>query len=469
MNKSINLYYIVIFVLHFLFVPMKYEQINSNYLMFLSIITITNISIHLIYMKSKDNNWFRLDVLFLISLIISFYLVPILFYFNGFLPSFYYYGGLIYKYANYGIWLLNLAILSWLIGYHSFFNIIINTRETKIKVSGNYKSFLSLSAISFSIFMLFGAKFILSGEYSAEAGMPTLAKYSYSIFSISIILTTFFLIYNNTEIIKKSPIKLFFISLPYTLLVVVYLFIFVIISSDRGSALQLISALLFTYSILIRSISLKTLLAVIFIGGIILSIIGLGRNTGDVINKGLENLSSQISKNNIPQIYTLSKDLSSTYRIYYKSIQYIENKDELLYGKSMIAPLLGVIPFSNTLFFTLYEVSDQEKVEFGTSSFMTNLVLGKYNKWGEGSNLIADIYINYGSFGVIFIFYILGIVFKKLHLEILKKQNIYFMISAIMIATLVIYWPRSSLFIILKPIVWSIVIYIIFSKLKWSR
>lgn len=472
-NTILKLSYLVLFFLTIGFTPSNVKSdIDANYLNILIIFFLLGLAIHIFLLQKETRNWFRLDFLFLVSMSIAFYLVPILYSLYGFFPTFFYYPNIIH-YVNYSTWLVNLFILSWLIGFHFFLN---NRNKTLIKNQNkinqqniNYKTYLKLSEILFIIFIIIVGKSFFTSSYEGLDNASTLAKYSYMLFSITILLSTFFIFLKYSQLLKNNILNIYKIDKSYFILVLTYLTLFVIVLSDRGSALQLLSAIIFVYAILVKPITFKQISILLIMGTIFMTIVGLGRIDGGDISSGQKKLVEDLSnlKREGSVAYLLTKDLSGTCRILYKSVEYINDGNDFFLGKTMIGPFLGVIPFANGLFHELVSLDRESKYEINTSTFITHLVLGNYPKWGEGSNLLAEIYLNYSIYGIIIIGFFLGILFKKLHNELRELNNIYYIILSLVLIAFVIYWPRSSLFVVLRPIIWAIVIYIIISKIKW--
>ncbi len=372
-------------------------------------------------------------------------------------------------YVNYGTWLVTFGIYSWLIGFHYFMN-----KTTISSIPYNISSYdyssnrlLYLSSFLFILILILNKEIFMGSSYNGVENWSTLTRYIYSLFSITIIMTTLFIFLNNSKEIQNNFYYIFKTSKLYLALVFAYIVVFLFILGDRGSILQLASTIVFVYALTIKPITLKTFMSIVIAGAIVMTIVGLGRNSGgSIINKGYSSLEKNLSTSNEPALYTLSKDLSSTARILYKSLEHVPEKHDYFYGKSMLSAILSPIPFLNSIFLQVTDFSKSSLREFSTSDYITYLIQGRFNKWGEGSNLFAEIYMNFGVIGTALIMFILGIVFKKIHIEISLFNRLSYILIATMLSSYVIYWPRSSLFGVAKPIVWALIIYILFIKRK---
>ncbi|MFK3975018.1 O-antigen polymerase [Shewanella vesiculosa] len=83
------------------------------------------------------------------------------------------------------------------------------------------------------------------------------------------------------------------------------------------------------------------------------------------------------------------------------SLEFAENND-YFWGKFKIVGILGIIPFSRSLF-----ISPDDPYVI-SADVLTETVLGPAATWGIGTNIISDIYLDFGPIGVFILMYILG-------------------------------------------------------------
>lgn len=84
------------------------------------------------------------------------------------------------------------------------------------------------------------------------------------------------------------------------------------------------------------------------------------------------------------------------------SLEFAEN-NELFWGKFKIIGLLGIIPFSRSLFV------NPEDPYIISADVLTETVLGPAATWGIGTNIISDIYLDFGMVGVFILMGLLGV------------------------------------------------------------
>lgn len=459
-----KIFFLTIFLILFIFEPEKPIFLDKSILSNLSLLYLFGMILHLFIQNKYQRNWFRIDILFLVSILITYYIVPILFSYTGFFPDFHVYKGRYLYYVNYGTWLVTIGMYAWFIGFH-FIRSRTAANQTNLidNYSYNYNKLLILSWLLFILFISTVGSEFLQGNYEDTGNWSSIATYAYSLFSISILILTFFVLINNKDELKKSLFFLFKLNIFYLILISIYIFIFLFIAGDRGSAILLFSAILFTYGSFIKPINLKQL-SILLLGGIfIMTLVSLGRNTGEsILTKGWENFQQQ-QQNSQSQVFLMTNDLASTPRILYKTLEHVPKEHDYFLGKTMIGHPMSVVPFLQSLFLKLVDI---DIVEMGTSTYMTHLVLGDFPRWGEGSSLFADIYINFGVYGVIVLMFILGMFFKKMNNEIISKHNLTFVVMAVILMSVSIYWPRSDYLTPIKPLVWSSIIIFLFIKLN---
>lgn len=233
----------------------------------------------------------------------------------------------------------------------------------------------------------------------------------------------------------KKSFRNFTIAILYALV-----FIFV---GDRGAAIQTSLVLLFSYNIFYKKIS-KAKIIVIFIAGFVgLTLVSALR--------GKDGNNRQLNEVEFTRYYDFTMDLIVNNRNLYAGYDYA-NKNGINYGRSSIPYLFAPIPLLPSFITTnLYGVKPQE---LSTGTILTNDVNAT---WGLGTNLIADIYMQFGFVGVILLMFCLGYLISKLAFN--KKRKLFTTICYIFISSFSIYMARSSLFDSVRYIAWAAIIY----------
>ena len=106
-------------------------------------------------------------------------------------------------------------------------------------------------------------------------------------------------------------------------------------------------------------------------------------------------------------------------------------------------------------------VFDSTPRELSSGYIITIEALGPNPTWGLGTNLIADIYMNFGLFGVLIFMFLLGVIIRKLQISVQTKSNILNLVVYLFLLSFSLYMPRTTYFTPLRFVLWSIIIYLI--------
>jgi len=452
--KLLKLLFLILIVVLFIFMPDFKSHLNKDFLLVYLIVFIAALVIH--FLLQKDKNWFRLDVLFLIGFAIVHFQWSLMI-LNGVSPIYLQYIYYISDYITFGTWLSTISILMWMLGY----NLIPLKKREKITYSINYKKLFWFTLLFFLLFLMTaGSGFFAGSVYKGEGGSATgagISVYFQLLAQIGILALTSVVVLNNKDNYKGSMLLwLKTIDKKYLLLMVSYILIFLSVG-DRGTSIQILMTFLILFGSLIRPISLKEFSIIIVTGAIVMTLIGLGRSA-----KSDENiLLAGANRANLSTNYDITIELANSARTLYSALNNVPQKHDYFYGDLWIAKFLALIPMSQNIYMQL---SDVKPYELGSAGYITYLRFGEHAHSGEGTSLIADIYLNFGITGSLVFMFLLGLFMKKLQNELNTQKNLYWLISAGMFASLVFYMSRSNLFVTLRPIIWGILLVYLFTK-----
>lgn len=352
-------------------------------------------------------------------------------------------------YINTGTALAQLASGCFVVGA-SFLNKYYakNNKVYNSKLFLHHNTFLFLTIILFLIFFITVGNEFLSGNF---IGYSTFSLYILQILICSFILCSivFFKYYNN----QKQKYYFYFISLFFILL-------FVSIG-DRGPGLFLIVLIVTLYSTYVKIIKLKYIFVLLFIGLFSMHIIGLGRTTKietidtNIINRGIKSFDHKVKDN---YLFHLTESFVVNTRNLYVGIEYVD-KYGINYGSTMYMSFLATIPFLQSAF----EKTTLIKLK-NSATFFTELSFGRFPAYGLGTNLVADVYISFGTLGVILLFFIFGVHVEYFRSKMSFSRNIYPEIVYFCMVYFCLYYPRSGLFDTLKFLIWTCIIYTILNK-----
>lgn len=449
----------ILFIL-FMFYPGFKGEINATYLVIYLLTFLFLVFIHL--RSQKDKNWFRLDLLFLLGFsIVHFQWTAMLVLSNIDLNSISYvqYGSVDLRYMNYGTWLSTIGMVCWFIGYAW----LPTKNKNDILYIIKYKNLFWVSLVLFVLFvMLAGNSFLSGGIYKGEGGTGAgegISVYIQLLFSFSILVLTAAVILNSKSDKKLSILSwLFKLDKKYLLLAGAYVLLFLSIG-DRGVGMQVAFTFLVIFGSIVKAISLKKFSAIIIVGAIFMTLVGLGRSddTGENI------LIAGANKFEFSSSYDITMELANSVRTLYTALDNVPEDHNYFYGKLWLGRLLSVVPFAQSVYLQL---SGSNEYELGSAGYITYLKFGTNPPTGEGTTLIADIYLNFGLIGVIFFMFLLGVFFKKLQNELNTQQSFYWIVFAGIFASITFYMGRGSLFDSLRPILWAAVLAILFVRTR---
>ena len=456
---------IFIFLLFFSIIlePNFQGNVDTKILNIFLIIFLISTFLHFYFNKSK--NWFRLDLIFILGFSIVHFQWPLMYSMDGITPgdySFFWATSNYTKYVNYGTWLSLLGIISWFFGFS-----MIKKTDTQYDNSNfinlNYKSFFYFTLFLFTMFVLTaGQQYLTGAVYRGEAKSASgdgISVYFQLLFSYSIVILCAVAIltilknknltlYQLTKTIDKKVLFLFIIT--------VLLFLYV---GDRGGALQPIIASLILFGTFIKPINKKQFFIIIISGAIIMTIIGITRSEKTDHNTFIDNT----NKVKFNSSYDGTLELANSARTLYKSISNVPERHDYFYGKLWVSQLLANIPLAQSLYLN---ISGDKFYELDSAEYITYITRGRFSTWGEGTSLIADIYLNFGTIGIIIFMFLLGIFFKKIMNEFELKSNLYWIIAGAILASYSFYLGRAGIFYPLRPMLWSILLIFIFIKRK---
>ena len=229
------------------------------------------------------------------------------------------------------------------------------------------------------------------------------------------------------------------------LLVLIVSIHFALVGSRTNASILLLSAIV-AYSILIKRQSIVKLFFFLILGILLMWILQSFRAGYNV-------------ETELPFFYILS-DLFIPNTNTYLAVDIVESEG-ITWGLSSSASILSIIPFLQGFVEKLFGLTDEDI----NSAYLLTEYLG--SSAGMGTNFVADLYLSFGMFGVVIFPYLFGAVLSYLKASIYDsyfKALIYIIISGFSM-----YIVRSSLFFLLKFVLFSFVVSKIFSRFKYNN
>ncbi|MCK9209158.1 MAG: oligosaccharide repeat unit polymerase, partial [Salinivirgaceae bacterium] len=440
---------IFLFLLSFIFYILAPDYYSNIYCILLLLIYIIA-SVKLIKTTTINKNYFTFHLLFVISFFFVNFVYPIFIY--PISPT--HYSVFHYKF-NHDI--ITKATALALIGFNAYlvgvsFG-INNTVYPEIKNKINLRTIeIFLNVILFFIFIwvlfIVGLPF-LKGTYGATYKISSGLQILFQVLiSISIVFAFYTKSYSGNIV---NFIKKFSKSVLLCLLLFLLIFIF---SGDRGPAIQVMLLSLVGFSLFVKPMKMRSFIILALIGMLTLTFISYAR-TQTKDDKSVS-LSKGFKYIKLDSFFDIGMDLIVNNRNLYVGYEYA-NKNGFSYGKSMSYNIFAPFPMVPSLYTKLFFNSTPE--ELATATIITKESKMTY---GVGTNVIVDLYMNFGVFGVVIFMYILGFIVSWLQFKAVYTNSLNYIIAYVIFVSLAIYIPRSTIFDPLRPVIWALgIIYLL--------
>lgn len=447
-------------------IPLVNSSFDQEYNIFISVLSVVNILFFINYRVRKNKYWISLENLFLLGYIFVHFQIPFS-HALGWEPVNSNYIFINKNVVNYAVWLSSLAILLFLGGFY-WYDYKVTHKKTDIKKTEITKKQLTrlkfLIVVLFPLFVfLVGSKF-LAGTYDGGNNWGAGASYVYLLLHVSIILyLALVLLYiPQKKSITSVFISVFKFSTVTSILIATYLFIF-LLAGDRGPVIQILILLFFFINYKHVKIKLPKFIFLIIVGATLMTIVKYGRTGGtetrgntDIFTHGLQELNTSDTD------FNPTLELASSNRILFQAVNTVPDKHEYLYGITMFGDLAAGIPFLSGV---LKREFSLPTIYFSSTYFFTYIGQGNNPTYGEGSEIIADIYINFGIIGVVFVMFFMGVFLSYLSINFDSSNSFLFTLFLSLVISS-IYWNRSPLFSFFQQFILLLFIYKLISSEK---
>ncbi|MBK9292024.1 MAG: O-antigen polysaccharide polymerase Wzy, partial [Bacteroidetes bacterium] len=438
------------------FNPDLKSHFDNSINFWLSILVCLNVFIFFRTCLKIFKSWVRYDLFFVLGFLILHFQIPFLASI-GIEPENPDFIWINKKVVNYATWLSTLCILFWILGF------LINARKkykfhcvSKIDKYRIESKWLDKGlVIFFVLFLLVVGNSFLSGSYNVDE-WGTGATYIFLLLKVIIFLKIIYF-YRNLGNIKRNRQEIISYLLNNKVFIgilVLYTYLF-LVTGDRGPVLQIASINIVAYTLFYKHIKGRTLIVFFFIGAVLFGILREGRTrdaserSGNIFSEGYEAY--------LEQKFNPTEEFASSVRILYRALDVVPEQHPYLYGTTLISNTVDVIPFSSVF----YDIPIMYR---SSTLFFTVLGQGEYYSYGEGSEIIADLYINLGPYLTILVFFIFGYFISFLTFDAHYNKNHISVIIYLVLITVAFYINRSTFLNPLKIIVYTIIIDKLFSK-----
>lgn len=457
------IYLIVVFIA-LVIKPEKYSYFDSQYVFLLGLIYFSLILVFFIKQHAKNKNWLRFDFLFLIGYTIVHFQIPFL-ETIGIEPSRPRFIWLNKDVVNYATWLSLLSISLWMFAYSLIRQPVTQELPNKVKV-GNMVILDWFLVLLFIGFLLTAGKNFLRGAYDVNSWSGPATYFLMILKSLLYLRVVYFFMRCKKNESYLSIVNSLLKNKVFLSVIVTYFLLF-FLTGSRGEILRVLLVTAFSYSLFVRPLSFKFIMVSVLIGAFVFTLMGMGRGRvaseladQGLLQRGYANF-IQMEEKKLP-----TEELASSVRLLYRAIDVIPNQHDYLYGTPYFIAAISPIPFTGSLFISAFDVPYQYQA---TSRLFTYLGQGNNRTYGEGSEILADMYANFGVFGVLVLMFFFGLLSGLITKKTKVGEFNYMLIYVVLLIT-AISMNRGTIFYAYKEVFYILFLHAVFSgKLKWKK
>lgn len=382
------------------------------------------VAVAVFFAIKNKKNYFDFDSIFLITYFFVMFFYPVFMFANNATQFFVFAYEFNENVISRATALSLMGILSYMVG-----NIFLySPKQECVFVSQNNRIPISLMVVITSIMFLL---FIATGGYLYminlyKDGVEVSMGFSSYIFKFvpPLIISVLIINFHNLSREKLGIMSFLKQSNKTALAASGVILLLMLFTGSRTLPLQILLVLGCLFTQFYKSIS--------FFKFVILMGIGIAMMFGIVLMRGYtvgENVS----------IVETVMDLVINNRNSFVAMDYVD-KYGLTMGRSMLAPLLAPIPLAQNVVFSILNISPTDA---SSSMIITKLSLNSDElTFGFGTNIIADIYMSFGSVGVLICMSLLGFIVAKT--QYLSRTSIYYLAIYAVLCSYAIFLVRAE-------------------------
>lgn len=418
-------------------------------------LSVISITVHLI--AKKEKNWLRIDTVFIVGFLVVNFQWPLMYVISDLAPAYRFQYTSIEAAGNAAVAISAMAIISWAGGCSLSFRRADKERFDFISSGWALPLMYIVSLLFFSYFA--GASFFNRSIHTTVTDnlyqtVDGIGAYFFLLSEIISVLALSYVLYRRLILAPMIPGNVGYLKSDRILVILLFIYMAIfIIGGERGQVILIVLGGSLAYAALRRPVSLW-LFSLIMVGGfVVFSLIGILRAGMDAGAAGLAYGYWEISTNLAQSIVTLTQ-----------SILLVEETGGHFYGLLWVSQILGIVPFLQGIFLG---ISGLGISDISAAMKITVYTFGENPSSGLGTSFVADVYINSGFFGVIFLSMVYGMICSKMTDWLRGDQGFIRFFVAISFGALIIYITRSSILFQIKPIIWGIAV--IFLAIKMRR
>lgn len=417
------------------------------------LISLATVIIHL--SQARDRNWMRIDTIFLLGYFIVYYQWVSMIEISRIIPQNFFALPANSQRIVFGTWLATLGLITWAIGYAMP---TPRRREVVQHVGGSGKINLVFGLLLVAFVGTVGGDYLTGAIYrQVRAGgfvtMSGVASYVYTLLSIVILILAAVLLNN----LKSAPESVHTRTFQWGVLALIAYCALFSFAGERGAVVQVLSAIAVVYCSSRRPLGLAGFFLATAAGALVFTIAGLARADGAT---GVWAILEQTNP------YTFTLNLANSARAFFLGIDIVNQRGELFWGQLWLGNLLAVVPFAQNVFVSISEMSPYD---INSAYLIAYYRFGPNPHTSDGSTMLGDIYMNFGTIGVLFFMTLYGAICRRVQAYAAGGSGFYPMLVAVIFASFVFYISRSTYLIQLRPVIWGLLLALMLVRVKSLR
>ncbi len=311
-------------------------------------------------------------------------------------------------------------------------------------------SFIALT-LNFVFIHVAGDRF-----WSGAIESSSLYSYIYVIRNVFILSAVSLEFYRLRNVISNKNILTFILNFNKILaLSVVFITFTHLYSGDRGFVVVLFSALGCGYGLYFRHISALPFFAMLVFCVLMLAFVMRYRGYSDYGNTASLRFSDSSYIMSQSRWYDFTGELAYSVSTLNIALNACPKSIPYQMGRLRLAELISIVPFFNRYLF----------VSKGSPLLITEYIMGPYPRYGLGSSLIGDLYIDMSYYGVLLLLPF-GFMISYIEFKSIARNSLYlFTLYLNFCGWGAVYMNRSSLFTNIQSLVWSVLFVIVINVL----
>lgn len=455
--------FVVFFVLLLLLIFKSFIPEEPNVFLLTSCIIVFLLFSYRIFIAEKKYNLkLTFSSVFLLFLFICGFFIVIL-EILGFLDLLHIFIKFDVKYMNYWACLMNFAVVSYWFGIRiaSIKYARVYSKSPNLRISTSVKTYFKIFSHIITIIYLF---YFFTSNIDKHDISGVYVQLLLSSIPIGLLLNS---IYYKDKI--KNSLSRFLLVNRFPLIEMFIVVILQLSIGDRYIPVNYILSILFIIQCYCLKFTYRKIILIGVFAFLFLFIIGLSRSSysGNTARGSFTSSIENSLSSKIDALVIFQDFIPANTCMYLSSeIKEVNNVDS--YSSKFFIDIISPIPFLPTFLSELFFNKKYFELSSGKIFTQYNFAsTGTRDRSGVGSQIVADVYLFYGIFGVFLFFLILGF-FQHKFLMSMHSTSYSIIIYYVIFADSV-YFARSTMFNSYRTIVWCILFYMIFYTISKNK